>query len=244
MEPDGGQVLNLVTVGRAKDVGLLDSATVAIIVAVIALVGVLVAQTITLFNERAKRRDEQTKVVRDKVQEVMMAFYDYAEFARAATPKASSQQPCEPYDVEWDRVSGLYAAGVAHMAGRGKHRDAALNLIDGIGLQARAFRYGEHVGADPRVGYIQMAWAGFEIVAAWLRGDRMPRHSRRVSRAAARMRARIDAEYRWEALQGTEGHKSGVVRIVAGRIRFWIRRRWRRWVSEPARKAWNFLFAP
>jgi hypothetical protein len=54
------------------------------------------------------------------------------------------------------------------MACRGKHRDRALELMDGLGLQATAWREGESIGAWPSIGYVQMAWAGFEIVAAWL----------------------------------------------------------------------------
>lgn len=75
----------------------IDSATLAIVVAVIALLGVLVAQTITLINERAKRRDELTRAVRDEVQRLMMPFYDWVEFARHTYPGKAHRHPMRAF---------------------------------------------------------------------------------------------------------------------------------------------------
>ena len=227
----------------ATDGAISPSVWVAILVAVIALVGVLVGQTITLYNARAQRRDEQTKSVREEVQGLMMVFFDFAEFARSTPAPRDMAEKADPYDGEWDRVAGPLAAAAANMAGRGKHRDRALELMDGLGLQATAWREGESIGAWPSIGYVQMAWAGFEIVAAWLRGERMPRHARRVARAARKMRAALDAEYRTRELSEDKKHKTGVLRYACLRARWWVRARWRKWVAKPLRASWDFLFA-
>ncbi|WP_407360535.1 hypothetical protein [Microbacterium sp. LBN7] len=228
----------------ATEAGGIDSATVAIVVAVIALVGVIAAQIVNVISESRRRRDEQAKLVREQVQAVMMIFYDYSEFARTVTPGKPYQHRCDPYEEQWDRVSGPLAAGLAHMAGHGKHRDVALTLVDGIGLQHIGFREGENVGDDPRAGYIQMAWHGFETVAAWLRHDRVPRQARRLARQAAKMRATLDAEFRWRDRQESgSSRKSGVIRSAARTSKFWLRRHWRDWIKEPAKKLWAFLFA-
>lgn len=227
----------------ATDAAIPPSVWVAILVAVIALVGVLVGQTITLYNARAQRRDEQTKSVREEVQGLMMVFFDFAEFARNTPAPRNMTEKAAPYDDEWDRVAGPLAAAAANMAGRGKHRDRALELIDGIGLQATAWRAGESIGAWPTVGYVQMAWAGFEIVAAWLRGERMPRHARRVARAARKMRAALEAEYRARELSERKTQKTGVLRYAWREVRRWVRAHWRKWVAKPLRACWDFLFA-
>lgn len=228
----------------AADAGGIDSATVAIVVAVIALVGVIAGQIVNVVSESRRRRDEQAKLVREQVQAVMMIFYDFAEFARSVTPGKPYQRRCEPYEEQWDRVSGPLAAGLAHMAGRGKHRDVALTLVDGISILPTGFREGEYVGDDPRDGYIQMAWGAFETVAAWLRHEIAPRRARRLARDAAKMRAALDSEFRWRRRQESENdHNSGVVRLAVRKIRWWLRRRWRRWIKEPLNKLWTFLFA-
>lgn len=219
------------------------SVWVAIVVAVIALVGVLIGQAITLYNARAQRRDEQTKSVRAEVQRLMMVFFDFAEFARSTPSPQEMTEKADPYEVEWDRVAGPLAAAAANMAGRGKHRDRALELMDGLGLQARAWDMGESVGAMPNVGYVQMAWAGFEVVAAWLRGERIPRHARRVARAARKMRANVEGEHRSRELHESTDHKTGVLRHAWRKSRWWLRSQWRRWVATPLRRAWDFLFA-
>jgi len=219
------------------------SVWVAILVAVIALVGVLVGQAISLYNARARRRDEQTKSVRKEVQGLMMVFFDFAEFARSTPAPRSMTERADPYDEEWDRVAGPLAAAAANMAGRGKHRDRTLELMGGLGLQATAWREGESLGAWPRIGYVQMAWAGFEIVASWLRGERMPRHARRVARAARKMRAALDAEYRARELSEDKEHKTGLLRHAWRKARWWARARWRKWVAKPLRASWDFLFA-
>lgn len=219
------------------------SVWVAILVAGIALTGVLVGQAITLYNARAQRRDEQTKSVREEVQGLMMVFFDFAEFARSTPAPREMADKADPYDSEWDRVAGPLAAAAANMAGRGKHRDRALELMDGIGLQARAWRDGESIGAWPQVGYIQMGWAGFEVVAAWLRSERIPRQSLRVAQAARKMRARIEAEYRERERSEDANHKPGVLRRAWRSTRWWLRARWRKWIALPTRAAWNFLFA-
>jgi hypothetical protein len=191
--------------GRVADADtLVDMETstptwLAIAVAVIALAGVLVAQSITLYNERSRRRDEQTRAVREDVHRVMMTFFDFAEFAHTSWPRKRLSEACDPYEEEWDRVAGPLAAGAANMAGRGNHRDAALTLMDGLRLQSTVYREGESIGQSPGVGYVQLSWAGFEVVAAWLRGEPIPRHARRVTRAARRMRARLDAEFAFRA---------------------------------------------
>jgi hypothetical protein len=149
--------------GRVADADtLVDMETspptwLAIAVAVIALAGVLVAQSITLYNERSRRRDEQTRAVREDVHEVMMTFFDFADFARTNWPRKRLSEACDPYEEEWDRVAGPLAAGAANMAGRGNHRDAALTLMDGLGLQPTAYREGESIGQSPKVGYVQLA---------------------------------------------------------------------------------------
>jgi len=220
-------------------------ALVAIAVAVIALLGVLIAQGITLYNERARRRDEQTKTVRDEVHDVMMVFFDFAEFARVTWPgKKAYEDACEVYEEQWDKVAGPLAAGAANMAGRGRHRNAALTLMDGLGLQSRAYLDGESLGANPRIGYIQMSWAGFEVVAAWLRGEAIPRHARRVTRAARRMRSRWEAERAFRVLQEEKGHRVGVVRLAFRRARWRVKKASRRLIARPVAAAWKFLFAP
>jgi hypothetical protein len=226
------------------DTGIAPSVWVAIVVAVIALVGVLVGQAITLYNARAQRRNEQTKTVRDEVQKLMRVFFDFAEFAQSTYPGKKMAQQADLYDEEWGRVAGPLAAMAANMAGRGRHRDAALTLMDGLGRQATAYREGESIGDWPRVGYVQMAWAGFETVAAWLRGERIPLDSRRVVRAARRMRSTLDAEYRWRDLQQKKSHKTGVVRSAWRVSRFWVRGKWKAWFATPARSCWDFLLAP
>lgn len=217
---------------------------VAIGVAVIALAGVLVAQSITLYNERSRRRDEQTKVVRKDVHRVMMAFFDFAEFARATRPGRGNEDICDPYEDQWSEVAGPLAAGAANMAGRGKHRDAALALMDGIALQENAYREGEHIGRSPQIGYIQMAWAGFEVVAAWLRGERIPRHARGVTRNARRMRARLEAERDYRVLAEAGGHRTGVVRLASRKALRWGKEIFKKGIAVPVAKAWRFLFAP
>ncbi|WP_341578214.1 hypothetical protein [Microbacterium schleiferi] len=127
----------------------IDSATLAIVVAVIALLGVLVAQTITLINERAKRRDELTRAVRDEVQGLMMAFYDWVEFARHTYPGKRIDTQCEPFEEQWATVSPALPATAARMAGRGRHRTIVLTLIDGITIQSTAYREGESIGSTP-----------------------------------------------------------------------------------------------
>lgn len=231
------------TSATALDNGIPPSVWVAILVAVIALVGVLAGQVITLYNARAQRRDEQTKSVREEVQALMMVFFNFAEFARTTPAPRDMSHKADPYNDEWDRVAAPLAAAAANMAGRGKHRDRALELIDGLGLQAAAWREGESIGTLPRVGYIQMAWAGFEIIAAWLRHERVPRHARRLARAARRMRAALDAEYRARDLEEDGSHKTGVLRLAWRKSRWWIRARWRKWIAGPIKAGWRFLFA-
>ncbi len=227
----------------SEDGGIPLSAVVAILVAVIALVGVLVGQAIVLHNARAQRRGEQTKTVRDEVQGLMMVFFDFAEYARTTPAPRNLSEAADPYEEEWDRVATPLAAAAANMAGRGRHRDRALELMDGLGLQSRAWQDGESIGQTPRVGYIQMAWAGFEIVAAWLRNEPMPRHARRVARKAKKMRARIEAEYRARDLSETPGHKAGILRRAWRKSRWTIRGQLKRWIVRPAKWVWNFLFA-
>lgn len=223
--------------------GIPLSAVIAILVAVIALVGVLVGQAIVLYNARAQRRGEQTKVVRDEVQVLMMAFFNFAEFARSTPAPTNPFDAADPYDEEWDRVATPLAAAAANMAGRGRHRDRALELMDGISLQARAWPDGESIGRTAQIGYSQMAWAGFEVVAAWLRSERIPRHSRRVAREARRMRARLYAEYQHRDRSSAPGHRSGVVRRVWRKARRGLRFLWRWTVVKPAKRVWAFLFA-
>lgn len=225
------------------DASISPSVGVAIIVAFIALAGVLIGQAITLYNARAQRRDEQTKAVRTEVQGLMMAFFNFAEFARSTSEPRLEAEAADPYDDEWDRVAGTLAAAAANMGGRGKHRTRALELMDGLGLQAAAWQIGESLGPRPRVGYVQMGWAGFEIVAAWLRGERIPRHARRVAREARRMRLRVEAEYAARHVDDFGRHKPGVVRLALRRVRRGAVSRWRRWVRGPIRKAWAYLFA-
>ncbi|QEE61173.1 hypothetical protein FVA74_05975 [Salinibacterium sp. dk2585] len=217
---------------------------VAIVVAVIALLGVLIAQSIALYNERTRRRDEQTKLVREEVHAVMMTFFNFSAFAQTTWPGKRMDTVCEVYDEEWSKVAGPLAAGAANMAGRGRHRDAALTLMDGIGLQSTAYREGESIGQTPQIGYIQMSWAGFEIVAAWLRGEALPRHARRVTRSARRMRTRLDAEYASRRLTENEARPTGVVRFAFRKTRWWVKAQWKKWIARPALKVWNFLFAP
>lgn len=227
----------------ATDGGIEASVWVAILVAVIALVGVLVGQAITLYNARAQRRNEQTKSVRDEVQVLMMVFFDFAEFARNTPSPRDMAAMADPYDEEWERVAGPLAAAAANMAGRGQHRDRALELMDGLGLQATAWREGESIGEWPRIGYVQMAWAGFEIVAAWLRGERIPRRARRVARAARRMRGALDAEFKARKRSEDTNHKAGVVRQAWRTTRWWVRARWRKWIAGPLKSSWDFFFA-
>lgn len=225
------------------DSGIPLSAVIAILVAVIALVGVLVGQAITLYNARAQRRGEQTKTVRDQVQVLMMVFFDFAEFARSTPSPPELSDAADPYDEEWDRVATPLAAAAANMAGRGRHRDRALELMDGIGLQAHAWREGQSIGRFPRPGYIQMAWAGFEVVAAWLRSEPIPPHARRVARQARKMRDRMDAEYQHRKLHEAPGHKSGIVRRAWRKIRLALRILFRILIVTPTKKVWGFLFA-
>lgn len=227
----------------APDAGVPASVWVAILVAVIALAGVLIGQAITLYNARAQRRDEQAKSVRVEVQGLMMVFFDFAEFARVTTAPRDMAKKADPFDEEWDRVAGPLAAAAANMAGRGKHRDRVLELMDGLGLQRTAWREGESIGDWPKFGYVQMAWAGFEIVAAWLRGERMPRHARGVARAARKMRAALDAEFRSRERDADEKHTTGILRLAWRKARWWIRDHWRLWVTRPIRAVWAFLFA-
>lgn len=236
--------MNMHASTAATDAVIPASVWVALLVAVIALFGVLVGQAINLHNARAQRRGEQTKSVREEVQVLMMVFFDFAEFARITPAPREMADKADPYDEEWDRVAGPLAAAAANMAGRGKHRDRALELMDGLGLQERAWREGESIGALPRIGYTQMAWAGFEIVAAWLRGERMPRHARRVARAARKMRAALEAEYRARELNEDKKHKTGVLRHAWRRGHWWVRARWRELIAKPLRATWDFLFAP
>lgn len=225
------------------DGGIPLSAVIAILVAVIALVGVLVGQAIVLYNARAQRRGEQTKVVRDEVQVLMMVFFNFAEFARSTSAPTDQFDAADPYDDEWDRVATPLAAAAANMAGRGRHRDRALELMDGIGLQARAWPNGESIGRTPQIGYSQMAWAGFEVVAAWLRNERIPRHSRRVAREARKMRSKMYAEYQHQARTNVPGHKSGVVRRLWRKVRRALRFLWGTLLMKPAKWLWAFLFA-
>ncbi|MDQ1084713.1 MULTISPECIES: hypothetical protein [Microbacterium] len=216
---------------------------VAMAVPTFALVGVLIAQSITLFNERARRRDEQTRVVREEVQKVMMAFYGFAEYANSTEAEAGFGNECTPYEEQWDVVANGLAAGAANMAGgQGRHRTATLELMDGLGALSRADREGLSPWTVPRWGYAQMAWAGFETVAAWLRGERIPRHSRRVARMALQMRKDLDAEYAHRARIEAD-LKTGVVRKFARELRWGVRNRWKKLVSGPAKKFWAYLFA-
>jgi hypothetical protein len=224
----------------------MDSSTplwVAMAVPTFALVGVLIAQSITLFNERARRRDEQTRAVREEVQKVMMAFYTFAEFASQTQSVPGFGKECSPYEDEWDNVATGLAASAANMAGRrGKHRNAALELMDGLGVHSRAYYDGLSPWSNARHGYVQMAWAGFEVVAAWLRGERIPKHPRRVARMARRMRTSLEAEYADRARMESK-RKVGVARMFARRTRWRIRKLWRKVVSGPVQKAWAYLFA-
>ncbi|WP_314647567.1 hypothetical protein [uncultured Microbacterium sp.] len=237
-------MLYLAAATDADDGAFLDSATVAIIVAVIALLGVVVTQAITLVNERAKRRDEQTRAVRVEIEKLMMVFFDWTDFARSVHPPKDWAKYCEPFEIEWERVSTPLVAIAAHMAGRGKHRGIVLALIDGISIQGTAFREGESVGSEPRVGYTQMGWAAFDTVAAWLRNERVPRHARHAARLAQLMRKRLDAEFNWRELHMKADHKSGVLRAAARSTINGARRFWRNNISKPLRAAWGFLFAP
>jgi hypothetical protein len=223
--------------------GIPLTAVIAILVAVIALVGVLVGQAIVLYNARAQRRGEQTKIVRDEVQVLMMVFFNFAEFARSTPAPSNAFEAADPYEEEWDRVATPLAAAAANMAGRGRHRDRALELMDGLGLQAHAYPEGESIGLDPRSGYVQMAWAGFEVVAAWLRGERIPRHSRRIARKARNMRARMEAEWQHRSRLEDENHKSGVVRRAWRKVRGGLRILWRKLIARPTKRVWAFLFA-
>ena len=215
----------------------------AIAVAVIALVGVLVAQIITLYNERVRRRDEQTKSVREDVHEVMMVFFEFAEFAASPRSITRIENECDAYHDRWAEVAGPLTAKVANMAGRGKHRNVALSLMDGIAIQAFAYREGESVGKNARAGYVQMAWAGFEVVAAWLRSESVPRHSRGVARDARRMRERLDDEYGWRTLIQNGSHRSGVLRHAFRKLRRAAKAAWKKRAADPVAKAWMFLFA-
>lgn len=226
-----------------SDGSVSTTAIVAIVVAVIALVGVLVGQAITLYNARAQRRDEQTKTVRDDVQDLMMAFFEFAEFARSTSAPGSGFDAADPYEKEWDDKAGPLAAIAAKMAGRGRHRDRVLDLMDGLGLQSRAWQEGESIGSRPQDGYMQMAWAGFEIVAAWLRGERMPRQARRVASLAKKMRATMFAEYRARDQSEDPNHSVGVVRQAWRTARWWLRSKWRRQIVGPVKKLWRYLFA-
>lgn len=226
------------------DDGLPLSAVIAIVVAVIALVGVLVAQAIVLYNARAQRRGEQTKLVRDEVQALMMVFFSFAEFSRSTAAPTDPSEAADPYEEEWDRVATPLAAAAANMGGQGRHRDRALELMDGLGLQSRAYQAGESIGRDPRFGYVQMAWAGFQVVAAWLRGEQIPRHSRRVAHDARKMRARMEAEWQHRSRLEDENYRSGVVRRAWRKIRRRLDSLWERLFAKPMIQVWTFLFAP
>lgn len=223
---------------------LIDSSTVAIVVAVIALLGVLAGQIINMLSESRKRRDSQTAAVRTEVQTLMMAFYNWAEFARSTYTGKFDQKQVELFEEEWVKVSPPLAATAALMAGRGSHRDIVLVLIDGISIQSTALSEGENVGVNLRSGYVQMGWAAFDTVGAWLRGERVPRHARRTARQVRRMRKRLDEEYAWRERRADPGQKMGIIRYAWRQTRFWLRRQWMKIVAKPAKTAWDFLFAP
>jgi hypothetical protein len=218
-------------------------ALVAIAVAFVALLGVLISQFITLHNEQARRRAEQAATVRKDVQALMMVFFEFAEFSRSNYSPKRASQACDDFDEQWDNVSGPLAAMAANMAGRGRHRDAALTLMDGIGLQAGAYKKGESIGIVPRVGYVQMAWAGFEVVAAWLRGEGIPRHARGVVKSARVMRSHLEKEQLHREREEDPDYKSGVVRVAARRGRRWVVSHVNGKLLVPIGKLWRFLFA-
>lgn len=126
----------------------------------------------------------------------------------------------------------------------GKHRRAALALMDGLGLLSRAYQIGESAWESPRIGYIRMSWAGFEIIAAWLRGERIPRNPQRTARKAVRMRSRLEAEYAHRALNEDRAHKSGVLRRAFWVVCRWVERWGRKLITKPLLRAWKFLLAP
>lgn len=238
-------MLNFVAAADQNGSGVVDSATVAIIVAVIALVGVLAAQTITLFNERARRRDEKTKLVRDEIQKLMMDYYAFWQFASETWPGKRPEGWCEPYEKQWASVSAGFPAVAAQMAGRGKHRSILLDLQVGLTVQPAAYNMGESIGDHPRSGYLEMAWAAFETVAAWLRTERAPRSAKRAARKARKMRSAVDAEYRWR-----DHNESGEKTKKRGLLRRWARgistatKVSVRWIGIPFVAFGSYLFRP
>lgn len=221
----------------------IDSATVAIIVAVIALLGVLVGQIINLVNESKKRRDGQTAAVRDKVHDLMMALHSYSDFVQETRVTGNPAGHCDPFDLQWRRVYPPLPALAAQMAGRGKHRMAVLELMDSIRLEPNLYHEGLNMNRDPRSDYRELSDAAFETVAAWLRGERVPRAAKRTLRRARKALESLDAEYAWRHRR-EDGEKEGVIRFAVRRSLIWVRSFWKERVARPARATWGFFFAP
>ena len=217
---------------------------VAIIVAVVALTGVLAGQSITLYNERARRRTEQTKLVREEVHAAMMSFFVFSSYAQDYYPKRDNQYDTDNLSEQWREAAESLAAQVANMGGRGHHRAAALDLMDGLGMQPVAWDMGEGIGTIPKYGYMRLSWEGFEVVGAWLRGERIPRRTRSLVRKVRKMRKRVFAEaaHRRRLEDGT--HRSGLLRVAGRRVRFTTKRWAITIVVRPSVWMWTKLMAP
>jgi hypothetical protein len=217
---------------------------VAIIVAVVALTGVLAGQSITLYNERARRKTEQTKLVREEVHAAMMSFFVFSSFAQDYYPKRNNQYDTDNLSEQWRKAADKLAAQVANMAGRGHHRATALDLMDGLGMQPLAWEMGEGIGTIPKYGYMRLSWEGFEVVGAWLRGERIPRRTRRLVRKVRRMRKRIFAESAHRRRLEDDTHRSGVLRVAGRRARVATKRLAIKIVVRPSVRMWTKLMAP
>ncbi|MGM7696802.1 hypothetical protein [Microbacterium sp. A84] len=222
------------------------AAWVALAVAVIALLGVLAAQTITLFNESRRRRDELTKLVRDDGTKLMMEFYKFSEFAtrNQAAKKSADSSWYEAHATQWDLVSPELPSLAARLAGRGKHRTVILSFIDGIRLIPTSHHLEVGLGQTERDDYREISWWAFETAAAWLRGERVPRHARRIARRLRKIERKVDAHYRREdAYKSDAKVPTGVVRKAYNKSMLKLRESIRSRVVEPVRKFWLYLFA-
>ena len=70
--------------------------------------------------------------------------------ARRADLGCQREDICDPCEEQGNEIATPLAAGAANS------------------LEAYAYRDSENVGETLRIGSIQLSWAGFEVVAAWL----------------------------------------------------------------------------
>lgn len=90
---------------------------------------------------------------------------------------------------------------------------------------------------------MELSWAAFEAVTAWLRGERVPRLARRSARRARRMGRTVMKEYARRDRED-RGIKPGYVRLGLRRATRSTKSYVRTELVEPLRQDWRVLFGP